>query len=87
MSILRRLFAKRLETGTKLFCQKFRLFPRGEVTTFLDFAVVGEVGVGTLSPASRRLIEFIREHAYGDRNGDALRSEKWELVLPIEACR
>jgi len=57
------------------------------VAALLSLVVVDEVGIGTLRPTSGGLVEFVREHAHGNWDGDALGTEKGELVLPIEACR
>ena len=45
--------AQRPERRSHLARKEFRLFPRGEVTAFLDFVEVHEVGVGTLGPPAR----------------------------------
>jgi hypothetical protein len=82
-----RLLAEGPEAGAKLFGKELRLFPRGEVAALLNLVVVDEVGIGTLRPTSGGLVEFVGEHAHGNWNGDALRTEKGELVFPIEACR
>ena len=43
-----------------------------------------QFGIRPLRPAPRGWIEFVREDAYGNRNGDAFGVEKPEFVLPIE---
>ena len=63
------------------------LFPGRKVPAFLHLVVIDELGIRPLCPIPRRLVEFVREDAHGSWNGDALGTEKGELVLPIEASR
>lgn len=55
------------------------------MTALVDLVVVDELGIRPFRPTPRRLVEFVGEDAYGNRNGDALGTEKRELILPIEA--
>jgi hypothetical protein len=64
-----------------------RLFPGREVPALPDLVVIHELRIRPLCPIPRRLVEFVREDAHGNRNGDTLGSEKGELILPIETSR
>src|SRR4029453_9674662 len=75
------LRAQRPEACAKFFCKELRLFPRREMATLCHLVVVDEIGIGPLGPAPRRLVELVRENAHGNRDFDALGSEKGELVL------
>ncbi len=55
------------------------------MTALLDLVVVDEIGIRTLRPIPRRLVEFVREDAHGSWDFDALGTEKGELILPIKA--
>src|SRR6266403_1430230 len=78
-------FPKRPEARAKLFGKKLRLFPGSEMTALFHLVVVDEIGIGPLRPVPRRLVEFVREDAHGNRDFDAFGTEKGEFILPIEA--
>jgi hypothetical protein len=62
------------------------LFPSREVAAFLELVVMDQFGKRLLCPAPRGWIEFVREDAYGDRDGDALGIEIAEFapIFPVE---
>ena len=62
------------------------MFPRGKVSTFVELVVMDQFGIRPLRPASWSRIEFVREDAHGNRDGDAFGIEKPEFapILPIE---
>ena len=50
-----------------------------------EFVEVNELGVRLLRPAPRSRIEFVREDAHGNRDGDAFRIEvPLAPILPVE---
>ena len=51
--------------------EELRLFPGREVPAFVELVVVDEFGIRPLRPAPRGWIEFVREDAHGNRDGDA----------------
>ena len=54
----------------------------------VELVVVDEVvGIRPLGPASRGLVELVREDADGEWDRDGLRVEEVSLVLPVEASR
>ena len=63
------------------------LFPRREVPALVVLLEVHQFRIGALRPALRSGIEFVREHAHGNRDGDALGVEirPFAPILPIEA--
>ena len=63
----------------KLFGEKLRLFPGSEVTALFHPVVVDEIWIGRLSPTPGRRIKFVGKYAHGDRDFDALGTEKPEL--------
>src|SRR5580704_11681270 len=72
--------------------EKLRLFPRSEVTAFVELVVVDKLGIGLLCPASRSSIDFVGEGAHGHR--DLYVSDVEEAAarrnlrgVPVEACR
>src|SRR5271169_1412948 len=81
------LLPERSESRAKLGGKELRLFPGGEVTALCDSIVIDQLGIRPLRPVPWGLIELVREDAYANRNGDALGTEKGELILPIEASR
>ena len=54
------------------------------MSAFVELVVMDEFGIGPLCPAPRGWIEFVREDAHGNRDGDAFGVEIPEFVLPIE---
>src|SRR5277367_5418089 len=56
------------------------------MAAFWEPVVMNEFGVRLFGPAPRGWIEFVREDAHGNRDGDALGIEKPEFapILPIE---
>src|SRR5918992_4286942 len=79
--------AKRPEARSDLVAEQLRLLPSREVPALVDPVEVDEIGVGLLRPTPRHLIELIGKAAHRDRDGDALRTEEGELVLPIQTPR
>ena len=50
-----------------------------------NFVEVDELGIRLLRPAPRGWIEFVREHAHGNRDGDAFDVEiPFAPILPVE---
>src|SRR5262245_45076494 len=45
---------------------------------------MNEIPVGALGPTPRRLVDLLREDAYGSRNGDVVVVEAGALVFDIE---
>src|SRR5262245_15111150 len=79
------LAAQRLEARTQLFREELRLLPAGEVPALGQLVVVDQLWIGLLGPTPRRRVEFVREHAHGSRDGDALDVEiPLAPVLPVE---
>src|ERR1700726_220944 len=77
--------AERAKAGSKLFNKQSWLFPGREVTALAELVIVDQLGIGALGPAPRSRIEFVREDAHGDRDGDAFRIEvPFAPILPIE---
>ena len=62
------------------------MFPRSKVSTLVELVVMDQFGIRPLCPAPRGWIEFVREDADGNRDGDAFGIEKPEFapILPIE---
>jgi len=59
--------------------------PRSKVATFVELVVMDQFGIRPLRPASWSRIEFVREDAHGNRDGDAFRIEvPFAPILPIE---
>ena len=56
--------------------------------TLGEFVEVNELGKCPLYEATRHLIEFVGEDAYGHWDGDALRIEvaSFAPILPVETC-
>ncbi|MNL11724.1 hypothetical protein D3C87_1325700 [compost metagenome] len=76
--------AQRPEARADFFRERPGLFPRREVAALGQAVEVNQLRVGTLRPASWRGVDLVGEHTHGNRNGDVLRREKVELVLPIQ---
>lgn len=76
-----RLLTEEPEAGEKLLGKELWLFPSGKVAGFLNLVVVDEVGVGTLRPASGRLVEFVGKHAHGNWSGTHLGVKKASLFF------
>jgi len=51
------------------------------VAAFVERVEVDQFGIRALRPAPRGWIEFVREDARGNRDGDALGTEKPESAL------
>src|SRR6185436_11668024 len=82
---LPRLAAQGPETGAQFFREELRLFPSGKMTALFEFVEVNEIGVRLLRPAPWCWIEFVREDAHGNRDGDALDVEiPVAEILPVE---
>jgi hypothetical protein len=55
------------------------------VTAFGELVVMDQFGIRPLRPAPRGWIEFVREDAHGNRDGDAFGIEiPFAPILPIE---
>src|SRR5882762_5765949 len=74
------------EPRPDLLREKLWLLPRGEVSALLNLVVMDKFGIRPLGPAPRGWIKFVREDAYGNRDGDAFGIEIPEFapILPIE---
>ena len=81
------VLAQSLERSPKLFREKLRLFPRGEVTALVHFVEVNQVVVAALSPGTGRLVDLARKHRDRRRNRDIDRIEIVRVIFPIELCR
>ena len=78
------LLAQGFEAGAHLLGQELRLLPGGEVSTLGQLVVVDQVGIGLLG-RTPRWIEFVREDAHGNRDGDAFGIEiPLAPIFPIE---
>src|SRR5262245_25346450 len=79
------LLAQGSEAGPNLFAEELRLLKGGKVPTLGEPVVVDQFGIGTLSPAPWSRIQFVREDAHGNWDGDAFGIEiPFAPVLPIE---
>src|SRR6202042_2874129 len=67
--------------------KEHRLLPGREVPAPVELVVVDEVGVSTLGPAARGLVDLAGKYAHAGRDGDVLGVEEAELVVPVEATR
>ena len=55
------------------------------MAAFVELVVMDEFGIRPLCPAPRGWIEFVREDAHGNRDGDAFGIEKsFAPILPVE---
>src|SRR4030095_15988726 len=79
--------AQRFEPRTQLRREKLRLLPCCEVAAFIELVVMDEFGKCPLRPTPRGLIEFVGKGAHSNRDGHTHRSEKRELVFPIQTSR
>src|ERR1700733_9843604 len=68
-SISRRL-TQRPECSPHLGGKERRLFPRSEMTAFVELVVANKYGIGPLCPASGGRVDFVGEDAHGDRDRD-----------------
>src|SRR4030095_9577863 len=78
---------QRFERGTKFSDEKLRLFPRREVTAFIELVVIDKLGISPLCPTPRGLIDLVRKGAHRDRDDDVFRCKEGELVFPINTRR
>ena len=78
---------KRFERRPQFSNEQLRLFPRREVTAFVELIEVDEFGIRPLGPTPRGGIDLDRKDAHSDRDRDVFGVEKSQLVLPIETCR
>src|ERR1019366_8185274 len=78
--------SERFEPRAHLFRKELRLLPRSKVSTFVELVVMDQFGIRPLCPTARGWIEFVREDAHGNRDGDAFGIEIPEFapILPIE---
>ena len=61
------------------------MFPRRKVSTFVEPVVVDQFRIRPLCPAPRGWIEFVREDAHGNRDGDAFGIEiPFAPIFPVE---
>src|SRR6266487_2619240 len=75
------------EARAKLFRKELRLFPGRKVPAFVEFVVIDELGIRSLGPTARGLIELVRKGAHGHRDRDPFGGEKGQLAFPIETSR
>src|ERR1700755_3454832 len=78
--------SNRLERRPQFAHECVRLFPGGEMAALRQAVVVDELGKRLLGPAPGRRVDLVGKGADGHRDGDVLRCEEWELVLPEEPC-
>src|ERR1700680_5237014 len=77
--------AQRFECSPQLLREELWLLPGRKVPAFGEPVVVNEFGIRPLCPAPRGWIEFVREEAHGNRDGDAFRIEiPFAPILPVE---
>ncbi len=55
-----------------------------KVPALVELIEMDQFGIRLLGPAPRRLVELVREHAYGRRDVDALDGNVTVRVLPVE---
>src|SRR5262249_11717614 len=74
-------------TLSQILGQELWLFPGCEVPALAVLLEVHQFRIGALRPAPWSGIEFVREHAYGNRDRDAFRAEirPFAPILPIES--
>jgi hypothetical protein len=58
-----------MHVGCKLLIE-LGLFPGRKVPAFVKLVIVDEFGIRPLCPASRDLIDLVREDAHGNRDRD-----------------
>src|SRR2546426_1093698 len=93
MSTLSLLLTKRSEGGAQLGGEKLRLFPRGEVSAFVDFMKIDQVLIGAAGPRLRGTIYVLWKYSDGHRQRDLGGLPRCGLrgiasdVLPIQAPR
>src|SRR3978361_2090283 len=75
--------AKGPECRAKLSAESVRLLPGRKVPALRKPVEVDKVREGSLRPAPRRRIDFVRKHADCHRDSDVLRGEEGECVLPV----
>src|SRR6266480_402907 len=79
------LLPQRAERRPQVLGEERRLFPGREVPAFGELVVIDEFGKCPLRPAPRGWIEFVREDAHGNWDGDAFGIEiPFAPILPIE---
>src|SRR5258705_806982 len=87
------LLPERSEGGAQLGGEKLRLFPRGEVSAFVDFMKIDQVFIGAACPRLRGAIDVLWKYSNGYRQRDLGRLPHGGLrragsdVLPIQAAR
>ena len=73
---------ERPQPRAQLFHEELRLVPCREVAALVEFVVVDELGIRTLRPAPRCLVELAGKDTHRDRDSDVLEIEEREFVLP-----
>src|SRR4030095_11868197 len=64
--------------------EELRLCQGREVPALIELVVMDEFGISPLGPTSRGGIDFVREDAHGNRDGDIFDIKKGQVVFPIE---
>src|SRR5258705_5873985 len=87
------LLPERSEGGAQLGGEKLRLFPRGEVSAFVDFMKIDQVFIGAACPRLRGAIDVLWKYSDGHWQRDLGSLPSGRLrgvasdVLPIQAAR
>src|SRR5262249_14523074 len=79
--------AQRLECRTELGREQLRLLPGCEVAALGDPVVINELRIRSLSPAPRRLIQFVRKRGNCSWDLDVFWRKEREFAFPIQASR
>src|SRR5258705_9592431 len=67
------LLPERSEGGAQLGGEKLRLFPRGEVSAFVDFMKIDQVFIGAACPRLRGAIDVLWKYSDGHWQRDLCR--------------
>src|SRR6266550_1802017 len=89
------LRTQRSEGSAQLGGEKLRLFPRGEVSAFVDFMKIDQVLIGAAGPRLRRSIDVLWKYSDGHRQRDfggllraRTKNAASRAVLPVQPpCR
>src|SRR5215468_534456 len=76
--------AQWFEACANFVTKKLRLFPGSKVSASVEFVVMDKFGISPFRPSARCGIDLVWKDADGHRDGNVLRLEKDQLVLPIE---